>query len=122
MCGLACALGPFGSRRIREVIGKMMRVQAHRGPDGSGEWYGRFQGVDIGLGHLRLKILDLSDASRQPMVSPDGRFGLIFNGEIYNYLELRDELAAAGVTFTTTGDTEVLLQALIVWGRRRLPG
>jgi asparagine synthase (glutamine-hydrolysing) len=116
MCGIAFALGKYGPRKIKQTIASMMRVQSHRGPDGSGEWYGHFQGVDIGLGHLRLKILDLSDASRQPMESPDSRFRLIYNGEIYNYLELREQLEAAGVTFATAGDTEVLLQALIVWG------
>jgi asparagine synthase (glutamine-hydrolysing) len=74
------------------------------------------RGINIGLGLDRLKILDLSDAANQPMLSPDGRYVLVFNGEIYNYLELRAELSASGVNFRTGGDTEVLLHALILWG------
>jgi len=73
-------------------------------------------GVDIGLGLCRLKILDLSDAADQPMLSEDGRFILVYNGEIYNYVELRAELAASGARFQTQGDTEVLLHALMLWG------
>jgi asparagine synthase (glutamine-hydrolysing) len=116
MCGLACAMGSFGPQRIREIVGGMMRLQAHRGPDSAGEWYGQVGETNIGFGHQRLKILDLTDASRQPMVSADGRYVLIYNGEIYNYLELREELTGQGVVFTSRGDTEVLLQALIAWG------
>src|SRR5262249_49231947 len=88
----------------------------HRGPDSAGVWCGAVYGVDIGLGFRRLKILDLSDAANQPMVSENGRFVLVYNGEIYNYVELREELAASGVRFRTQGDTEVLLWALILWG------
>jgi asparagine synthase (glutamine-hydrolysing) len=72
--------------------------------------------VDVGLGFRRLKILDLSAAANQPMSSEDGRFVILFNGEIYNYIELREELSASGVSFRTHGDTEVLLKALIQWG------
>ena len=116
MCGLAGSFGTFNPQVIKTIVGKMMQIQAHRGPDSSGEWYGHVRGANIGLGHLRLKILDLSDASIQPMKSANGRFVLIYNGEIYNYLELRRELTAAGFAFSSTGDTEVLLQALIAWG------
>lgn len=94
----------------------MLDVQKHRGPDSRGSWRGRVQGLDVGLGFCRLKILDLSDAANQPMLSADSRYVLIFNGEIYNYLELRAELTTAGAQFRTRGDTEVLLQALIAWG------
>jgi asparagine synthase (glutamine-hydrolysing) len=94
----------------------MLQLQIHRGPDSTGTWCGTVRGVDIGLGLRRLKILDLSDAANQPMLSKDGRFVLVFNGEIYNYLEVREELADNGVAFSTSGDTEVLLQALILWG------
>ena len=117
MCGLA---GIVGSPRIEgtplQTIERMLKVQAHRGPDSSGVWCGRVHGLDIGLGFRRLKILDLSDAANQPMTSADGRYVLIYNGEIYNFLELRAELMAAGAEFHTRGDTEVLLQALICWG------
>lgn len=116
MCGLAGLFGSLGIERTRESVERMLQVQAHRGPDSSGVWCGTVNGVDIGVGLRRLRILDLSDAADQPMLSDDGRFVLVFNGEIYNYIELRDELAAAGARFRTDGDTEVLLQALILWG------
>ena len=78
-----------------------------RGPDGAGEWWSSDRCV--GIGHRRLSILDLSDRASQPMSSPDGRFAITYNGEIYNYRALRAELEAAGVRFRTTSDTEVLL-------------
>src|SRR5262245_60712175 len=116
MCGLAGLIGSFGVERTRESVERMLRVQRHRGPDSGGNWCGTVRGVEIGLGLRRLKILDLSDQANQPMFSEDGRFVLVFNGEIYNYVEIREELAANGVPFQTKGDTEVLLKALIMWG------
>ena len=116
MCGLAGLFGSLGIERTRESVERMLQVQSHRGPDSSGVWCGTVSGMHIGLGLRRLKILDLSDAADQPMLSDDGRFVLVFNGEIYNYIELRHELAAAGARFRTDGDTEVLLRALILWG------
>src|SRR5438445_7856601 len=116
MCGLAGIFGAFDIERTRKSVEKMLEVQSHRGPDSSGKWFGSVRGVNIGLGFRRLKILDLSDAANQPMISEDQRFVLIFNGEIYNYLELRKELQTCGIVFRTKGDTEVLLQALIMWG------
>jgi len=86
-------------------------AMAHRGPDGSGLW----QAPGVLLGHRRLAILDLSPGGQQPMLSASGTV-LTFNGEIYNYLELREELALAGCTFRSTSDTEVLLAALDTWG------
>lgn len=121
MCGLAGVFGSFSPEGAKQIIDKMLGVQTHRGPDAKGVWHGVVKGRNIGLGHLRLKIIDLSDASAQPMVSEDGRYILIYNGEIYNYLELRQELEATGVQFSTQGDTEVLLQALIQWGEAALP-
>src|SRR5262245_33150622 len=120
MCGLAGLFGSLAIERTRESVERMLQVQSHRGPDSFGVWCDTVNGVHIGLGLRRLKILDLSDAADQPMLSDDGRFVLVFNGEIYNYVELRDELAAAGARFRTDGDTEVLLQALIFWGTAAL--
>ena len=84
----------------------------HRGPDASG-----VAAQDgIAVGNVRLSIIDLTDASNQPLISEDGAVALVQNGEIYNYVELRDELIRAGATFRTTGDTEVLLRAYLHWG------
>src|SRR5215813_4726733 len=116
MCGLAGLFGSVGVEQTQNHVERMLQVQTHRGPDSTGTWCGTVRGVDIGLGLRRLKILDLSDAANQPMLSKDGRFVLVFNGEIYNYLEVREELADHNVVFATNGDTEVLLQALILWG------
>ena len=92
MCGLAGFFSAVGPERTRESVAHMLRMQAHRGPDSTGIWCGTIQGMHIGLGLCRLKILDLSDAANQPMISEDERFVLVFNGEIYNYLELRKQL------------------------------
>ncbi|GAB7081073.1 asparagine synthase (glutamine-hydrolyzing) [Megalodesulfovibrio paquesii] len=86
----------------------------HRGPDGNG----LFQAPHIALGHTRLSIIDLSDAAGQPMHYGRGRYSIVFNGEIYNYLELRQELQASGERFATASDTEVILAAYHVWGER----
>ena len=89
----------------------------HRGPDGAGYWQthtadGQFE---IGFGHRRLSIIDIGGGA-QPMWSVDGSIALIFNGEIYNYLELRKELLALGHTFRTSSDTEVIIEAYRAWG------
>src|SRR6476619_3998711 len=116
MCGLAGIFGGAGPDRTRQIVGAMLHAQKHRGPDATGIWGGSVCGVDVGLGLSRLKILDLSEAANQPMVSEDGRYVLVYNGEIYNYVELRDELAECGAVFKTQCDTEVVLQALRLWG------
>lgn len=89
----------------------MCDAMVHRGPDGAGVW----TAPGVGLGHRRLSIIDLA-GSPQPMASADGRAVIVFNGEIYNFRELRRELAAAGATFRTDGDTEVILAAWQRWG------
>lgn len=106
MCGIA---GVIGDRRASELVRGMIEVQRHRGPDGEGY----FTGDDIALGHRRLSILDLSDRGAQPMTSADGRFTIVLNGEIFNYVELRREL---GGPFQSGSDTEVLLRACAEWG------
>lgn len=90
----------------------MRRALVHRGPNGQGVWIGR----RLGLVHTRLAIIDLSDAAAQPMVSADGRFVVCYNGEIYNYRELRSELERRGCVFRTCSDTEVLLCGFAVCG------
>ncbi len=86
----------------------------HRGPDGDGVWADA--GAGLGLGHRRLSILDLSPAGRQPMASSDGRYVIAYNGEVYNFPELRAELEAGGVAFRGSCDTEVVVEAIAAWG------
>jgi len=110
MCGIAgaVALSPHAAPR-REVVEEMSRCIAHRGPDGEGLWTsptGR-----VMMAHRRLAIIDL-ETGDQPQFSPDGRFALVFNGEIYNYKELRAELERDGCAFRTQSDTEVLLHLI----------
>jgi asparagine synthase (glutamine-hydrolysing) len=112
MCGIAGliqtdaeSVSPVSLRRMTDAI-------AHRGPDGEGQWV---EG-NVGLGHRRLAIIDLSPAAHQPMVSADHRFVLSYNGEIYNFRELRTELEALGYWFRSATDSEVVLNALAAWG------
>jgi asparagine synthase (glutamine-hydrolysing) len=113
MCGIAVAVGVNGRAIERVVLERMTKSLLHRGPDDGGIY---LEG-SVGLGFRRLSILDLSDAAHQPMVSDDGQCVLVFNGEIFNYLELRDELLQLGHTFRSSGDSEVLLTAYRQWGR-----
>ena len=107
MCGIAGELHFDASRPVSpEAVLRMTRALAHRGPDDEG----LFVRGPVGLGHRRLSILDLSSAGHQPMSNEDGSIWLVFNGEIYNFLELRDELERDGVTFRSRTDTEVLLR------------
>ena len=105
-----------GRQVDRAVVERMTEKIAHRGPDDRGTY---FSGP-VGLGFRRLSILDLSPAGHQPMTTPDGQVTLVFNGEIYNYTELRAELEALGHTFRSSGDTEVLLHAYCQWGKESL--
>ena len=101
MCGIAGYVGPWAPA----LVEAMTEAIAHRGPDGSGMW----SDDGVALGHRRLSIIDLTDAAAQPMHTPDGRFAIIYNGEIYNYRDLRAELEQGGIVFRTGSDTEVLL-------------
>ncbi|OWL86391.1 asparagine synthase (glutamine-hydrolyzing) [Halopseudomonas aestusnigri] len=115
MCGIAGFIS-HGTSAFEHIATRMADQISHRGPDGAGVWFDAEAGV--ALAHRRLAILDLSDAGRQPMLSADGRFVLVFNGEIYNHLELRRTINAAGWRFGWRGhsDTETLLAALQLWG------
>lgn len=117
MCGIAGLFYPATPKPVDPArIQAMADAQAHRGPDGSGVWTG--QGV--GLGHRRLSIIDLAGGA-QPMASQDRRLTVTFNGEIYNFKEVRAELQALGAQFHTNSDTEVLLHGWAAWGPAMLP-
>jgi len=115
MCGIAGILG-FGRPVSAQVLAAMNRTLVHRGPDDGGEWIS--PDGQVGLANRRLAILDLSPAGHQPMSSLDGAQWLAFNGEIYNYLELRQDLATRGHLFRTHTDTEVVLAGYSEWGER----
>ena len=114
MCGIAGIWNLNGHPVNMPELDRMTDVMAHRGPDGRGTYID--EAACLGLGHRRLSILDLSDDGLQPFASPDGRYRITYNGEIYNFLELRRELETAGFTFRSTTDTEILLAAFIHWG------
>ena len=97
---------------MQASLPKAVATLEHRGPDDSGMWIGE----NVGLGHTRLSILDLSPGGHQPMLTPDGRFAMVFNGEVYNFRALRTELEAAGYSFHSSSDTEVVLAAFAHWG------
>lgn len=99
----------------------MMQVSGHRGPDAAHTLYWQDPHQQLWLGGQRLKITDLNDRADQPMVSPDGRYGLLYNGELYNFYELRNQLLTKGEVFTTQSDTEVILKMLIRQGQAALP-
>ena len=116
MCGIAGIVSVDPDRSLEAALKKMVQVQAHRGPDGHGCWFGRFGQTRLALGSVRLAIQDLTTAGHQPMASPSDRQVLVYNGEVYNYLELRRELENLGIQFRSRCDTEVVLYALQVWG------
>lgn len=103
---------------IRQYLAAMVSRQHHRGPDANGIWIS--DDCALGLSHNRLSIIDLSEAGNQPMHSADKRYSVVFNGEIYNYLELQHQLRALGSQFRTQSDTEVLLEAYCHWGEAML--
>lgn len=112
MCGIAGIVHLDGAPASPKLLQKMTDAIAHRGPDGEGQ----FTDGPVSLGHRRLAILDLSPAGRQPMESADDRFVLVYNGEVYNYQELRAELQSQGYQFNSRTDSEVVLYAMAEWG------
>ena len=117
MCGFAGALYPradLGTEELKAVAARMADTLRHRGPDDGGAWAD--SQVGIGLGHRRLSIIDLSSEGHQPMVSACARYVVVYNGEIYNFQELRTQLEGNGHVFRGHCDTEVLLAAITEWG------
>jgi asparagine synthase (glutamine-hydrolysing) len=115
MCGIA---GCYQQTDGRKLVDVMTDRIAHRGPDASGIWNHEDERVSVQLGHRRLSIIDLSAAADQPLSK--GGLTLVYNGELYNYKELKAELADRGVSFVTTSDTEVVLEAWRHWGPQAL--
>lgn len=134
MCGIVTLMNYAGAGVDRDELTRIRDAMIARGPDGEGLWVSR--DARVALGHRRLSLLDLSDAGAQPMASTDGSLRIVFNGEIYNYQELRQELEQKGFKFRSGSDTEVLLQlysckgvgmlddlrgmyAFVIWDERR---
>jgi asparagine synthase (glutamine-hydrolysing) len=113
MCGIFGIINSFDVKIDKHLFESSAKLMHHRGPNAYGQW-----GIDnhLELGHLRLSIVDLKSESNQPFFSSCKQFVIVFNGEIYNYVELRDELQNIGYSFNTEGDTEVLLTSYIEWG------
>jgi asparagine synthase (glutamine-hydrolysing) len=112
MCGIAGVFDTTGAPVSIARLKRMTEVMRHRGPDGEGYWTESF----VGLGHRRLAIIDLSPLGHQPMLNDDGTIALVYNGEIYNFPNLRAELEARGFAFRSRTDSEVVLRAYEAWG------
>lgn len=116
MCGLVGIFDSSGRREIDKcLLSRMNEAQRHRGPDGSGIYVA----PGIGLGCRRLAVIDI-EGGHQPMLNEDDTVALVFNGEIYNFRELTDELAARGYRFRTRCDTEVIIHSWEEWGEHCL--
>ena len=112
MCGVAGLIHLNGGRVSQLMLKRMTDSIAHRGPDGEGYWFEE----NVGIGHRRLAIIDLSSDANQPMISNSKRYVLSYNGEIYNYREIRAELETKNIRFRSNSDTEVVVEALAFWG------
>ncbi|PCI48054.1 MAG: asparagine synthase (glutamine-hydrolyzing) [Alphaproteobacteria bacterium] len=117
MCGISGGIELHGQSLPIKIVERIVTDQKMRGPDATSIDEFQIGNHQVALGHNRLSILDLSNRANQPMWDETHRYGLVFNGEIYNYLEIREELIAKGCEFTTASDTEVLLRAMICWGK-----
>jgi asparagine synthase (glutamine-hydrolysing) len=118
MCGIAGVYGAIDDAAVRHTK-RMCDAMVHRGPDQDGVWRSQTENGVV-LGHRRLSIIDLSEAGRQPMLDPTGTVAIVFNGECYNFAELRKELEAFGRRFVSSSDTEVILAAYLQWGERAI--
>ena len=112
MCGIAGYISRAPDDRLRVIVQRMTDAVSHRGPDGEGI----FVEGTVALGHRRLAIIDLSEFGAQPMVDTKSGCVIVYNGEIYNYIEIRGELPASRCRFHSQSDTEVILKAYEVWG------
>ena len=119
MCGIS-GFVDFTSRNGSVELESMTDILFHRGPDANGYYFKQRSSYSIGLGHRRLSIIDLSKAGNQPMQFLNDRYWIVFNGEIYNFAEIRDQLATLGHKFETKSDTEVILHAYHEWGAAAL--
>src|SRR5262249_18508859 len=106
------AFAPVAERLDQSIVERLNDLQRRRGPDGVGIW----KGENVILGHRRLAIIDTSASGVQPMLDSTGRWVITFNGEIYNYRALRNELEERGCVFHTNSDTEVLINVISTWG------
>jgi asparagine synthase (glutamine-hydrolysing) len=113
VCGIAGVVAHHDASRW---VMRMLQAEKHRGPDGHGLWSWREADVHAVLGHRRLAIIDLSDVAAQPMQDSGGTYTIVFNGEIYNFVEIREQLSRDGVVFQTHSDTEIILEAYKKWG------
>jgi asparagine synthase (glutamine-hydrolysing) len=113
MCGITGIVNLDGEVVSPFILKKMTDAIAHRGPDGEGHWIEK----NVGIGHRRLAIVDLTSAAHQPMISSDSRYIISYNGEIYNFFEIRKALEKKGYKFESQSDTEVVLNAFAHWGK-----
>src|SRR5271156_6327532 len=128
MCGIAGAVGSLSlvrssdvsvGERVAECVARVSHALRHRGPDGQGTW--STERREVVFAHRRLAILDLSEAGAQPMVHAASGCAITFNGEIYNFQELRRELESGGESFSSNSETEVVLKAFVRWGLDVIP-
>src|SRR5947209_2284658 len=119
MCGIAGVLVSDGIELDPADLRRLAEALAHRGPDGEGIWVSPDR--TAGFAHRRLAILDVSERGHQPMHSADGAYTIVLNGEIFNFIELREQLEKLGSEFSSDSDTEVILQAWRHWGKAMLP-
>lgn len=119
MCGIAGSVGAIDPE-MRAAVAQMGTAETHRGPDDSGEYFFEEGSTGVALAFRRLAIIDLTQQGHQPMLDPERGNAIVFNGEIYNYAELKQELIQAGEVFRSKSDTEVVLRGYGVWGRKVL--
>src|SRR5262245_6446774 len=120
MCGISGAVG-FVDGELCAAVERMHGALTHRGPDGEGFWSSASDAPGVVLAHRRLRIIDLSEGGKQPMLDPETGDAMLFNGEIYNYLELRGEVESQGGRFRSQSDKEVLMKAMARHGVGALP-